>query len=57
MNKATQACTSKTVYRTLPLKAGFLTAPEARGANVVAALRANFATSLSTSNSMFAVIS
>ena len=38
------AWTSKTVYNTLPLNAGFFVAPEALGANVVAAFLANLDT-------------
>jgi len=38
------AWTSKTVYKTLPLNAGFFDAPEALGANVVAAFLANLDT-------------
>lgn len=49
---AAHACTSNTVYSTLPRYAGFLpVAPDARGAKVVAALRANLLTSLSMSTS------
>lgn len=42
------ACTPKIVYSTLPLYAGFFVAPEGRGANVVAALRANLFTCIRT---------
>lgn len=55
--RATQACTSNTVYNTLPLYAGFFVAPDALGANVVAAFLANLVTSLSRSTSSTLFIS
>jgi hypothetical protein len=50
--RATQACTSNTVYSKLPLYAGFFVAPDALGANVVAAFLANLVTSLSRLTSL-----